>query len=256
MIQSDNNQGKVGKYYVYGHYTQDTGVLFYIGVGTILCKSQKETQRYSRAYHFSNRNKYWNNVKQKHGVVVKILSHFNSKEASLKEESLLVEKFGRRIMNQGTLVNISSGGEIGPIGRPVIISEKQKQLMSERRAIILYVYNSLGEYIKPIKTIKETAKFCGVTYNAIHSCMQTKNYSNGFFIFKEYQGEKLNYTVKDLNFKSTLSIRLSTIDTAGNRLEHDSIQACATYLKTDRKNLKKAIREKRLCKKHKVKFII
>jgi hypothetical protein len=256
MIQSNNNQGKVDKYYVYGHYTPDTDVLFYIGVGTILNKSQKETQRYSRAYHFSNRNKYWNNVKQKHGVVVKILSHFSSKEDSLKEEAFLVEKFGRRIMNQGTLVNISSGGEVGPVGRIVVISENQRRIISERKAIILYVYNSLGEYIKPIKTIKETAKFCGVTYNAIHSCMKTKNYSNGYFIFKEYKGEKLGYTVENLNFKSTLSIRLSTTDAAGNRLEHDSIQDCATYLKTDRSNLKKAIREKRLCKKHKVKFIL
>ena len=36
MSQSNNNQREKEKYYVYGHYTQDTGVLFYIGVGTIL----------------------------------------------------------------------------------------------------------------------------------------------------------------------------------------------------------------------------
>ena len=55
MSQSNNNQRVEEKYYVYGHYTKDTGVLFYIGVGTVLSKSNKEKSKYSRAYHFRNR---------------------------------------------------------------------------------------------------------------------------------------------------------------------------------------------------------
>ena len=121
MSESNNNQREEGKYYVYGHYTQDTGVLFYIGVGTILSKSNKEKSKYSRAYHFRNRNKFWNSIVKKHGVEVKILFHCASKEISLKEEAKLVEQYGRRCMNQGILVNISSGGEVGPIGRTFIM---------------------------------------------------------------------------------------------------------------------------------------
>ena len=256
MSESNNNQRGEGKYYVYGHYTQDTGVLFYIGVGTILSKSDKEKSKYSRAYHFRNRNKFWNSVVKKHGIEIKILSSWDTKEESLKEESKLVEQYGRRCMNQGILVNISSGGEVGPIGSTFIMSEEQKKKLSEIKSIELHIYNSQGIYLISVKSIETAAKYCGVTYNAIHSCLQTKNYSNNYFIFKDFQGERLPYTVEDLNFKSTLSVKLVTYSLSGNRLEHNSIADCASYLKTDRKNLKKAIKDKRLCKGHKVKFLL
>lgn len=256
MSQSNNNQRGQGKYYVYGHYTQDTGVLFYIGVGTVLSKSNKEKSKYSRAYHFRNRNKFWNNVVNKHGIEVKIISHWETKKESLKEEAKLVEQYGRRCMNQGTLVNISSGGEIGPVGRTYKMSEEQKKKLSEIKSTELHIYNSQGIYLISVKSIETAAKYCGVTYNAIHSCLQTKNYSNDYFIFKDFQGEKLTYTVEDLNFKSTLSKKLVSYSLSGIRLEHNSVADCALYLKTDRKNLKKAIKDKRLCKGHKVKFLL
>jgi hypothetical protein len=256
MSESNNNQREEGKYYVYGHYTQDTGVLFYIGVGTVLSKSNKEKSKYSRAYHSKNRNKFWNSVVNKHGVKIKILSYWDSKEDSLKEEAKLVEQYGRRCMNQGILVNISSGGEVGPIGRTFTMSEEQKKRLSEIKSTELHIYNSQGIYLISVKAIETAARYCGVTYNAIHSCLQTKNYSSGYFIFKDFQGEKLTYTIEDLNFKSTLSKKLVTYSLSGIRLEHESVADCASYLKTDRKNLKKAIKEKRLCKGHKVKFLL
>lgn len=256
MIQSNNNQGVKKKYYVYGHYTKDTNILFYIGVGTILSKSDKEKSKYSRAYHFKNRNIFWNNVVNKHGVIVKIISRWETKEDSLKEESKLVEQYGRRCINKGILVNISSGGEVGPIGRTFVMSENQKKLLSDLKSIELFIYNSQGIFLLAVKKIETAAKYCGVTYNAIHSCMKTKNYSNGYFIFKEFKGNQLPYTVEDVNFKSPLSTRMISISLSGERVEHDSIMDCAIYLKTDRKNLKKAIKANRLCKKHKVKFLL
>lgn len=256
MSQSNNNQGEEEKYYVYGHYTQSTGILFYIGVGTVLNKSNTVRTKYSRAYHFTNRNKFWNNVVLKHGIEVRIISTWKTKEESLKEEAILVEKYGRRCMNQGVLVNISSGGEVGPIGRTFIMSEEQKKKLSDKKSLSLYIYNSLGSYLLEMKTIYATALYCGVTYNAIHSCMQTKNYSNGYFIFKTFQGNQLPYTVNDLDFKSTLSTKVVSYSLSDERIEHESIADCANYLKTDRKNLKRAIRDKRLCKKHEVKFLL
>ena len=130
--QSNNNQ-RVKQFYVYGHYTNDDKI-FYIGVGTILnFKSKKHSQIYSRAYHFSNRTNYWNNISNKCGVNVKILSEFYTKEESLQEEKRLIEKFGRKCMNNGILCNLSSGGEIGPIGRIFKMSEEQKRKISEIR---------------------------------------------------------------------------------------------------------------------------
>ena len=67
-MQSDNNQD-IKRFYVYGHYTKETNILFYIGVGTILnTKTTKVISKYSRAFHFKNRNKFWNNMVNKYGV--------------------------------------------------------------------------------------------------------------------------------------------------------------------------------------------
>jgi len=249
--QSNNNQ-RVKQFYVYGHYTNNDKI-FYIGVGTILnFKSKKHSQIYSRAYHFSNRTNYWKNISNKYGVNVKILSEFYTKEESLQEEKRLIEHFGRKCMNNGILCNLSSGGEIGPIGRIFKMSEKQKRKISEIKSMELHIYNSQGIYLISVKKIETAAKYCGVTYNAIHSCLQTKNYSNGYFIFKNFKGEKLTYTVDNLNFKSILSKKVITEDFYGNVKEHESITDCAKYLHTDKCNIRKALKNLRSCKKHKI----
>lgn len=240
------------KYYVYGHYTNDNK-LFYIGVGTILnFKSKKHSQIYSRAYHFSNRTKYWKNISNKYGVNVKILSHFNTKEESLQEEKRLIEKFGRKCMNEGILCNLSIGGEIGPTGRIFKMSEEQKKKLSDIKSMTLYVYNSQGIFLLEMKTIEATAKYCGVTYNAIHSCLQTKNYSNGYFIFKEFKGKSLGYTVNNLNFKSTLSKKIISENLEGLKTEHESITDCAKFLNCSRESVRDALKRKGTCKKHKI----
>ena len=106
MSQSNNNQG-VKKFYVYGHYTLE-GNLFYVGVGTILnLRVQKPNTKYSRAYHFANRTKYWHNIRDKHGLEVKILSEYYTKEESLLEEKRLIALYKRREYG-GTLCNLSS----------------------------------------------------------------------------------------------------------------------------------------------------
>lgn len=84
------------------------------------------------------------------------------------------------------------------------------------------------------------------------TCLQTKNYSNGYFIFKEFKGINLNYTINDLNFKSTLSKKIITEDINNNIIEHESIADCAKYLQTDRCNIKRALKKLRDCKKHKI----
>ena len=240
------------KYYVYGHYTNDNK-LFYIGVGTILnFKSKKHSQIYSRAYHFSNRTQYWKNISNKYGVNVKILSHFDTKEESLQEEKILIEKYGRKCMNEGILCNLSTGGEVGPTGRIFKMSEEQKKKLSDIKSMTLYIYDSQGIFLLEMKTIEATAKYCGVTYNAIHSCLQTKNYSNGYFIFKEFKGKKLNYTVDNLNFKSTLSKKVILEDLEGNKTEYESIADCARYLDVERSSIRQAIKRFTICKKHKI----
>ena len=95
-----------------------------------------------------------------------------------------------------------------------------------------------------------------INFNSLIYFLQLTTFNNNYFIFKDFQGEKLTYTVEDLDFKSTLSKKLVTYSLSGERVEHNSIADCASFLKTDRKNLKKAIKDNRLCKGHKVKFLL
>ena len=253
-MQSNNNQ-RVKKYYVYGHYTKDTNILFYIGVGTILnLRSNKITQRYSRAYHSSNKTNIWKNVKNKHGIEVRILHEYYTKQESLNKEKELIEKFGRRVLRNGYLTNICSGGKIGPTDRIFVMKPEQKKLLSDIKSISFYIYNAEGNFLQIIKTLKSVAIFCNVTPNAISSCLKTKNYSNGYFIFREYKGELLDKSYKDLSFKSIFSKKVITIDENQIKIVHDSIWDATIYLKTDRKNLKNAIKNNRKCKKHDVSF--
>lgn len=242
--QSNNNQRV---YYTYAHYTSDTNILFYIGVGTILnTKTLKERTRYSRAYHTGGRNKYWKNVVNKHGFKVKILNLFGTKEESLLEEKKLISKYGKRI-DQGILVNMSDGGEIGPIGRPNPMSEEQKRKLSEIKSLTLYVYNATtGSFITEVKTIKKTAEFCGVTYNAVHSCMKTKNYTNGFFVFKNFKGTQLDCTVEDLDFSSTLSKAVQAIKDE-EVFSFKSIADCAKFLNRERSSVRQSIKKGSKC---------
>ena len=53
---------KFKPYYIYAHYTLDTNELFYIGVGN-----------YKRAWVFRDRNVFWHNIYNKHGVKVEII---------------------------------------------------------------------------------------------------------------------------------------------------------------------------------------
>ena len=90
---------------VYKHTTLDTNEIFYIGVGIHM----------SRAYQKYKRNKFWNNVVNKHGYKVDILYNDICYELALEKERELVLLYGRRNINTGCLVNLTDGG-LGSIG--------------------------------------------------------------------------------------------------------------------------------------------
>lgn len=96
-------------YYVYIHRRASDGKVFYVGKG----KGQ-------RAWNFSNRNRHWTNVKNKHGVEVEIVfDNLEEKEALQIEKDTILEftYFGYPLTNK------SSGGE-----SPVFCKETLEKL--------------------------------------------------------------------------------------------------------------------------------
>ena len=108
-------------WYVYQHLRMDTNEPFYIGIGN--------KKNFARAYEFrqDKRNQIWWRVYSKTTIEVEILHQNMSKmEASLKEKEL-IKKYGRKDLSEGSLCNLTDGGD--GIWN-AIRSEKTKKLLS------------------------------------------------------------------------------------------------------------------------------
>lgn len=128
------------RFFIYQHKTADTGMVFYIGKGTVKRGS------YERAYVTKKRSKFWQAIVEKHGLVVELLETFETEEAAFECERKLIALHGRRT-DGGTLCNMTMGGD-GHVGltasaetraklRAAVSGEKHpnwgKQLSAETR---------------------------------------------------------------------------------------------------------------------------
>ena len=84
---------------IYRHL-KPCGEVFYIGIG-----------KGKRPYIKSNRSKFWKNVVKKYGYKIEIVYSTTSWEDACELESFLIQLYGRKDLNKGTLVNLTDGGE-------------------------------------------------------------------------------------------------------------------------------------------------
>lgn len=106
---------------VYLHINKDTEEVFYVGIG----------QSEQRAYDKRNRSTFWKSYIEKYKYDVKIVHKGLTWEAACTLEKKYIEQFGRRDLNEGTLVNMTAGGD-GTIGRKDSI-----QRIKEKRTFML-----------------------------------------------------------------------------------------------------------------------
>jgi hypothetical protein len=85
---------------LYMHVKPESKEAFYIGVGNA-----------KRPYDDNKRSKWWNRVVSKYGYDVVILSDNLSWEDACKIEIDLIKYFGRKDLGEGSLVNMTDGGE-------------------------------------------------------------------------------------------------------------------------------------------------
>jgi hypothetical protein len=89
-------------YYLYRHIRLDKNEVFYIGIG--------KGYRYKR---FSGRNNLWNNITSKTEWRCEIiLDDLSLEEAKIKEIEF-IKLYGRINLRQGTLANLTDGGDGG-----------------------------------------------------------------------------------------------------------------------------------------------
>jgi len=87
--------------YVYQHVRLDTNEVFYVGIG----KNKR------RVYSKSDRNKHWHHIVNKVGYSTQIIFEEITWEEAIIKEKELIEYYGRKDKNSGTLVNMTDGGE-------------------------------------------------------------------------------------------------------------------------------------------------
>jgi len=98
---------------VYQHIRPDTNEVFYVGIGNILRPNKKVS-----------RNKYWYNiVKSNPNYKIEILFENQTWDFCCQKEIELIKLYGRKDLCQGSLVNMTNGGD-GSSG--LIASEESK----------------------------------------------------------------------------------------------------------------------------------
>lgn len=112
--------------YVYRHVRLDKNEVFYIGIG-----SDNEGE-YKRAFIKKNRNKYWRNVISKTEYEVEIMLDNLTWEEACKKEIEFIKLYGRRNLNEGTLVNMTDGGD-GTLGLKQSPSQETKEKMRQAK---------------------------------------------------------------------------------------------------------------------------
>ena len=110
---------------VYIHTRLDTNEIFYVGIGTNL----------NRAYTKDRRNKYWKNIVNKVGYKVTILFDNLSREEACLKEIELIKKYGRSDLNEGTLVNMTDGGD-GSSNISDEIKKKKSEFMKGNKSML------------------------------------------------------------------------------------------------------------------------
>lgn len=114
---------------IYKHIRLDTLEVFYIGIG----------KKSERAFSKQRRNKYWHSIVNKFGYKVELINEVESWKEACEIEIKLIEQFGRKDKNTGTLVNMTSGGE----GAHDMSEESKKSISEKMKVLRLGINNPM-----------------------------------------------------------------------------------------------------------------
>ena len=167
-------------WYVYQHIRLDKKEPFYIGIGN--------KKNYLRAFEFSKdkRNEMWWKIYNKTTIKVEIVyMNLSKQDASIKEQEL-IKKYGRKNLNEGSLCNMTDGGDgIWNCKR----SEETKKRQSlgaiksgQAKEVDVYKYDT-NEYIGRFYAIAEACRNLGIPHlhgKASQVAKGKRNHTQGY----------------------------------------------------------------------------
>lgn len=116
----------MNKFYIYRHIRLDKNEVFYIGKGSKPNKATCFNKEYVRAFSTQGRNKIWRQIVSKTNYEVEIMFECDDESQVFQKETELIEFYGRKDLKEGTLANLTFGGE-GNIGKIVSEETRKKQ---------------------------------------------------------------------------------------------------------------------------------
>ena len=135
--------------YLYRHIRLDKNEVFYIGIGGFSINEKKNS--YKRAYTKFKRNKIWNRIIDKTQYTVEIILDDLTWEEACKKEIEFIKLYGRKDLNNGTLANLTDGGD----GSRGIVKSKETLIKLSKSLKGRLVKEETREKIR----IKNTGKF-------------------------------------------------------------------------------------------------
>ena len=171
--------------YVYRHIRLDKNEPFYIGIG--------KDDTYKRAYQSSKtkRSDFWHNIASK-GYEVEILIDNLTWEQACEKEKEFISIYGRRDLGQGTLVNLTNGGENPPIHightNPMKRIENKEKISNGRKGMVFSIEhkNNLSLAAKSRNQIPPSRKGQSMSKEGIDKMIKTR-LENGKLRKKIYQ---------------------------------------------------------------------
>ena len=93
------------RYYLYRHVRLDKNEPFYIGIGN--------KKNFQRAFEFrqDKRNQIWWKIYNKTNIKAEVIFENLSKQDASTKEKELIKKYGRKDLNEGSLCNMTDGGD-------------------------------------------------------------------------------------------------------------------------------------------------
>ncbi len=264
-------------YYVYEHYKKDTDQIFYVGIGKL------ENGKYERSNSSGKRNPHWHSTVKKHGFDSRIVFETESRDEVCEKEIELILKYGRKDLDTGPLVNMTTGGEktftmAKESVRKIVETKRQNGAMEVIREAArhrmlsnnpwkgkthdglnkkeVYQYEaSTGNFVAKYKSIKAASGQMGFPSDKpISKCLSGENQTGGGYIwYYEYQGEKVDRIRRGIA-KDQLK-RVVELDKSGNVInEWECISDAAKEIGVSHCAIGQSIRKDKLCKGRKFKI--
>ncbi len=123
--------------YVYIHKRLDTNEVFYVGISS-------KDDNFKRANYTHNRTNYWKNIAKLTGWSVEIVSKDIDWNSACLIEIELIKKYGRIDLGNGSLVNLTNGGEGTP---KKIVTDSTRKKMSESRKGKIFLSQEIKDKI-------------------------------------------------------------------------------------------------------------